>query len=79
VDAHRLARPRLEALTLLSLTADICERAGDLDPVIVRSLDSLHLASALSLADELEGIVTYERLGVAAGLHGVAVLAPGRE
>jgi len=39
----------------------------------------LHLASALSLADELEGIVTYERLGVAAGLHGVAVLALGRE
>ncbi len=37
-------------------------------------------ASALSLADELEGIVTYdERLDVAAGLHGVAVLAPSGE
>ena len=48
-----------------------------LDPAILRSLDALHLASALSLADELEGIVTYdERLDVAAGLHGVAVVAP---
>jgi hypothetical protein len=80
VEAHRLARRRLEALTLLSLTADICERAGDLDSAILRSLDALHLASALSLADELEGIVTYEGpLGVAAGLHGVAVVAPSGE
>jgi predicted nucleic acid-binding protein len=80
VEAHRLARRRLEALTLLSLTADISERAGDLDPAILRSLDALHLASALSLADELEGIVTYdERLGVAAGLHGVSVVAPSGE
>jgi predicted nucleic acid-binding protein len=79
VEAHRLARRRLEALTLLSLTADISERAGDLDPAILRSLDALHLASALSLADELEGIVTYdERLGVAAGLHGVSVVAAQR-
>jgi hypothetical protein len=34
----------------------------------------------LSLADDLEGIVTYdERLGVAAGLHGVSVVAPSGE
>jgi predicted nucleic acid-binding protein len=80
VEAHRLARQRLEALTLLSLTADVCERAGDLDPAILRSLDALHLASALSVADELQGIVTYdERLGAAAGLHGVTVMAPSGE
>ena len=71
---------RLDALTLLSLTADISERAADLDPAILGSLDALHLASALSLAEELEGILTYdERLGVAAGLHGVAVVAPTGE
>ena len=74
-----MARRRLEALTLLSLTADICERAGIWIRSFVRSLDSLLLASALSLADELEGIVTDERLRVAAGSHGIAVLALGRE
>jgi len=80
VEAHRLARRRLEALTFLSLTTDICERAADLDPAILRSLDALHLASALSVAEELEGIVTYdERLRAAADLHGVAVVAPSVE
>jgi uncharacterized protein len=80
VEAHRLARRRLEALTFLSLTTDICERAADLDPAILRSLDALHLASALSVAEELEGIVTYdERLRTAADLHGVAVVAPSVE
>jgi hypothetical protein len=33
---------------------------GTLDRAILRSIDALHLASALSLADELEGIVTYD-------------------
>ena len=80
VEAHRLAQRRLEALTFLSLTTDICERAADLDPAILRSLDALHLASALSIAEELEGIVTYdERLRTAADLHGVAVVAPSVE
>jgi hypothetical protein len=49
-------------------------------PMVKLGATPLHVASALSLADELEGIVTYdERLGVAAGLHGVAVVAPSGE
>jgi predicted nucleic acid-binding protein len=76
-EALALARARLDGVTLLSLTADVCARAAELDPAILRSLDALHLATALTLADELEGIVTYdERLGVAARLHGVAVVEP---
>jgi predicted nucleic acid-binding protein len=67
VEAHRLARRRLAALTLLSLTADISERAGDLDPAILGSLDALHLASALSLAEELEGILTHLRRAAGRG------------
>jgi predicted nucleic acid-binding protein len=52
-------------------------RLADLDPELLRSLDALHLAAALELGDELDGIVTYDdRLATAARHHGVAVLAP---
>lgn len=70
-------RTLLDAVHLLSITAEICERAAELDPSILRSLDALHLASALMLGDELEGVVTYdERLADACAVHGIAVLAP---
>jgi predicted nucleic acid-binding protein len=72
------ARLVLESLTLLTLTSELCERAADLEPETLRGLDALHLAGALALGDELEGIVTYdERLADAAMAQGVAVVAPG--
>lgn len=75
--ALREVRRRMDALTRLRLTSDVCERAAELDPAILRSLDALHLAAALSIADELDAIVTYdERLACAAALHGVEVLRP---
>jgi predicted nucleic acid-binding protein len=72
------ARLRLDTLVLLRLTTDICERAAELDPQIMRSLDALHLAAALTVT-ELDGVVTYdERLADACRVHGVAVTAPSR-
>jgi predicted nucleic acid-binding protein len=48
-----------------------------LDPDGMRSLDALHLASALALAEDLEGIVTYDtRLADAALTLGLQVHAP---
>lgn len=71
------ARRRIGALWLLRLSADVCARAAELDPSILRTLDALHLASALAVGDELEGIATYdERLAAAARAHGVPVTAP---
>lgn len=71
-------RQRLDGVTLLTVTAEICERAAELDPVILRTLDALHLAGALTLGDDLDGVVTYdERLAAAAALHGVPVVTPG--
>lgn len=70
-------RQRLDALVLLTLTPALCERAGDLDPAILGTLDALHLAAALSVGEELEGIVTYDdRLAEGARLHGVEVFHP---
>ncbi len=72
------ARLLLESVTLLTLTTELCERAADLEPPTLRSLDALHLAAALAVGDGLEGIVTYDdRLAEAATALGVRVVAPG--
>lgn len=71
------ARSVLESVTLLRLGPGTFERAGELDPFGLRSLDAIHLAAALELGDELDGIVTYdERMANAAELLGLTVVAP---
>jgi predicted nucleic acid-binding protein len=71
------ARAVLDSLTLLVLSTSTFERAATLDPVLLRSLDSLHLAAALELGDDLDGIVAYDgRLAEAAATLGISVLAP---
>lgn len=77
--AVRRTRDLLSAVTLIHVTTDICERAAELDPAILRSLDALHLATALTFGDSLAGVVTYDdRLASACELHGVRTLAPGQ-
>lgn len=72
------ARALLDHITLLDVSMDVCERAGLLDPDGIRSLDAIHLASALTLIDELEGVVAYDvRLRAAAVAVGLTVIAPG--
>lgn len=71
------ARAVLNSLTLVTMPTSTFERAAELDPDRVRSLDALHLAAALDLGDELEGLVAYdERLSEAAHQHGITVIAP---
>ena len=78
--AIKRVRDLLEAVTLVQVTTDICERAADLDPAIFHSLDAIHLATALALGDSLEGVVTYDdRLAHACALHGVDVQTPGQQ
>jgi predicted nucleic acid-binding protein len=73
VDAHAV----LDGLTLLTVPAGVFTAAGRLDPVQLRSLDAVHLAAALELGDDLEGLVAYdERLQHAARLTGIEVVAP---
>ncbi|ACU54539.1 PilT protein domain protein [Acidimicrobium ferrooxidans DSM 10331] len=76
-DRMQRARSVLDALTLFNLTSATLERAATLDPEELRSLDALHLAAALELGDELDGIVTYDnRMAAAASQYGVAVIVP---
>lgn len=76
-DRALTAREVLESLTLIPVTTETFESAARLEPGILRTLDALHLAAALSLGDDLEAVVTYdERLAEACRAHGVTVLAP---
>jgi predicted nucleic acid-binding protein len=70
-------RQRLRYLTLIRLSSDLLDRAGELDPLTMRSLDAIHLAAALSLGSDLGSFVTYdETLGSAAAHAGLRVVSP---
>lgn len=80
VAADRLLQARgvLDGFVLLTLPTERFEQAAGLDPDRLRTLDAIHLAAALSLGDDLDGIVTYDdRLAEAAAAEGIHVLAPG--
>lgn len=74
------ARTLLRACGTISVSMDVCDRAGLMDPESVRSLDAIHLATALVLGDDLDAFVCYDtRLTEAAARNGLSTLAPGRE
>ena len=76
---HLVVRARLvlDAVTLTEVTTALFEAAGRLDPEILRTLDAIHVAAALDLGDDLEGMVTYdERLASAAEANGISVTSP---
>ncbi len=76
-DRALLARQVLESITLIAISTAVFDTAGRLDPVELRTLDAVHLAAALELGDDLEGVVTYdERLADAATAHGIVIVGP---
>jgi predicted nucleic acid-binding protein len=71
------ARRHLESIHLIRLDDDLLDRAADLDPPAMRSLDAIHLAAALSLGDDLAAVITYdERMSDGAQALGLPVLSP---
>ncbi len=61
----------------IELSPAIRRAAAELKPVILRTLDCIHVASALSLGDDLAGVLTYdERMQRAVAVTGIDVLAP---
>jgi predicted nucleic acid-binding protein len=71
------ARELLDSIDLIDVLPSILERASRVSPPELRSLDAIHLASALSLEEDLHGVVTYDRrLADAARANGVQVAAP---
>lgn len=73
----RDAREWLLDVSLLPLDDALLDRATSLEPAGLRSLDALHLATALSLRDEIGAFFTYdERLAEAAVRYDLPVVRP---
>lgn len=64
----------------VALTPAVVAAARTLDPPTVRTLDAIHVASALVLGGSVESVVTYDtRVAQAARAAGLRVIAPGRD
>ncbi|MGH3932143.1 MAG: type II toxin-antitoxin system VapC family toxin [Pseudonocardiaceae bacterium] len=76
------ALPRADLLLTrvgrIGITANLVESASRLPDRSLRSLDAIHLATALVLRDDLDVVVTYDkRLAAAAEAHHLPVDSPG--
>jgi len=72
------ARLVLDGVALLGMDQDILEKAASLAPADLRTLDAIHIASALSLGGDLLAFVTYDdRQRDAARKAGLRVEVPG--
>ena len=67
----------VDGVHCLPIEAYLLQRAGLMEPIALRSLDAIHLASALSLGADLGAAVIYDvRLADAARANGLEVLMP---
>jgi predicted nucleic acid-binding protein len=75
--AYDAARALLDGMELLEIDADIRRAAADLSDPGVRTLDAIHLATALSLGGRCGAFFAYDdRLIAAARAHGLTVTVP---
>ena len=64
-------------IAVVEMSEPIRARAAALEPSSLRSLDALHLATALEIGDDLDAVITYDaRMAHAACSLGLRVLAP---
>ena len=78
IDLVETATQVLAQVILLPLTASMILKASEVEPPGLRSLDAIHLATALEIVKDLETMVTYDKRMVAAGREaGLRVMSPG--
>jgi predicted nucleic acid-binding protein len=76
-DALATVREGLRRVDLIGIDDRILDGAGTLEPQVLRTLDAIHLATAMAVGDDLESIVTYdERMVDAARLLGLSTATP---
>lgn len=74
---ERDARRFLESVAMVPLDDDVLDVAVALRPDRLRSLDAVHLATAMVIRDEIAVFVTYDqRLAEAAAAEGFEVASP---
>jgi predicted nucleic acid-binding protein len=73
----RTARELLDAIAAVTINESLLEHAGSLEPLTLRTLDAIHLATALELGADLSALVAYDaRLLAAAAAAAVPTLSP---
>ena len=76
--ARQLWEAAASGLRIMELTEQIGDLAATAPPTLLRTLDAIHLASALVLKPELDAFVVYDRrLAAAAAALGLPVSSPG--
>jgi predicted nucleic acid-binding protein len=76
-DALATVREGLRRVDLVAIDDRILDTAGTLEPGVLRTLDAIHVATALAIGDDLETIVTYDsRMLEAARMMGLSVTTP---
>ena len=76
-DALLRVRETLLAIDLVPVDDEIVDAAALLDPRIARTLDAIHLATAIAMGDDLDVVVTYDkRMLEAAALLGLPTTSP---
>lgn len=74
---ERRVGPLLASMALIPLDGAILDAAGLVEPLVLRSLDAIHVASARSLGAALGTLVSYDkRMLSAAEQAGLRTLAP---
>lgn len=76
-DGIRRTSAALERVELVAVSDELLEDAGFIDPLTVRTLDAIHLATAKVLQDRIGVLVTYDRRMVEGAENlGFAVSSP---
>ncbi len=71
------ARAALERINLIPLTAEIIELATEAHTPALRAVDAIHLATALTMRDDLGAMFVYDGdLHAAAQAHNLNAIAP---
>jgi predicted nucleic acid-binding protein len=61
----------------IGMTAAVLEKAGRLPDPMLRTLDAIHVATALLIREDVDVIVSYDhRMLAAAAAHGLPIAAP---
>ena len=76
-DVVPAARVLMSQLDLIPLTSGVIDEAADVGEPLLRALDAIHLASALSIQAHLTALVAYDnRLVTAAKAAGIESIQP---
>ena len=79
IDVRRIGRAYelLGSISIREIDDEILDRAAEISPLNIRTLDAIHLATATLMGPHLEAVLTYDqRMIEAARRYGLPVVSP---